>query len=843
MDRRQFILGAAGSVAATGGVRGETESNENSEGTYTEIDSELFPSAATIAWITDRFVQVHAADSPAVGHDIETTGLVLETVSSIDEHEALNAQFDWTDLDYTGENVFSALLSAVSWPLDGSVSFPEDFFEEYELVWLSGVTGDFYRSSIMAHDIDTMSIPSDRLFYSIYGHTPFVFATVPADQSPDPGSVVDLSGAIRHTGEDDSDLDGTPGGYLAVEQLHTKDVLRTPNAGWNTDDGATFTGLQKHFEPTLTSATTDVEYSDDLPRPTGGSVVTKQGTVTEAGEANTEGGTEHELDSLDHEILVGDTLPYEWNDESEPGEAGLTTGPVNISLVVDTSGSMSERDTGREHPDGTTKTRLEALQEDLIQVVDMIEEDYRVSLVEFNSSASLVEPLTEFDDDAREQFKESAVAMSAGGMTTIGGGMERGLETMIDEPGPKTMILLSDGAENQAPYVDGVLPDFRNEGIPVYTIGIGAAIDEAQLEYIADQTGGQSQIDLEVDDLRKFYFDLSSEAQLRSGLSRVEGELDEGDRMEDDCQVDSSCEDAQFSMSYEGSDMDLIVVDPDGNELTEGDGVNHREGNAHEVWSVDDPTTGEWHYEVAVNQVDAPQETFAQSTADSTVDGDLFVSTDLYEATGYVRLQLVVSEGLERYTGASAHAEIIPPGGDENDPEILTLYDDGSGPDDVAGDGIYSNYYHPTEAGEYEIRTVVEGGEYTELRREFTHAAEIETVIDEPIQPWEDRSSDVESPAEGSFFSNAMLAGLAGSTALGAGWWYYQNAGDEATEPGDTDEIAAASAETTVTDEADEDGAEPDDTNEEPVETGEMEDGGDDDAEPGGGTEDDGGNR
>ncbi|ELY51738.1 vWA domain-containing protein [Natronolimnohabitans innermongolicus] len=765
-----------------GRIRGTTNGTET--GSYTELDSDRFPAATTIAWIVDRFVQVHAADSPVVGHELETTGVAIETIGSRDEYSVISDRFNWDDFDYSGKNAFSSLLSAVAWPLSGSASFPDGFFDEYELVWLTGVTADAYRTSIDQAETETMSMPSDRLFYSIYGHAPFVFAAVPTDQSPEPGSVVDLTATVRHTGEDDSELAATSGGgYLDVEEVTTKGVRRTPNEEWDVGDAVSFTGLQQHPRPTVTTAATDAEYEDDLPRPVGGSIVTKRGTATEVGADTGGDGVRHELESRDHEILVGDTIPIQWDEHDAENETELTNGPVNISLVVDTSGSMRQRDAGRADADGPSMTRLEALKKDLIQVIDLIEEEYRVSLVEFNSNASVVEPHTEFDDATREQFKESVRSLSAGGQTTIGGGMARGLETIVDEPGPKTMLLLSDGAENQRPYVDDVLPDFRNQGVPVHTIGIGSAIDAEQLEYIADQTGGQSEIDFDVNDLREFYFDLTPTAQLRSELSRVDGTLDEDDFLEDNCQVDSSCDDAQFALSYEGSEMVLTVTDPDGNEITEGDGISHRVGDAHEVWSIDDPPTGEWHYEVDVRQVDAPQKTFVQSTSDSTVDGELYVTSDLYEATGYVRLQLVVSEGLERYTGARARAEIVPPEGDDEDAEVLTLYDDGSGPDDVSGDGIYTNYYHPTETGTFDVRTIIEGGKYDELRREFTHTAEIATVVDDPIQPWEDRSPATDSETDESLLERIPLAGVVGASALGAGWWYYRNhAGDDADD-------------------------------------------------------------
>jgi len=91
----------------------------------------------------------------------------------------------------------------------------------------------------------------------------------------------------------------------------------------------------------------------------------------------------------------------------------------------------------------------------------------------------------------------------------------------------------------------------------------------------------------------------------------------------------------------------------------------------------------------------------------------------------------------------------------------LPLNDDGRGPDDVADDGIYSNYFHPTEPGEYQFRTIVEGGEYEELRREFVEYIEVADIAETPARPYQ---------AQTSLFGTLSEYGpLAGITLLMAG--------------------------------------------------------------------------
>lgn len=743
MNRRKYLQQSATVASLPTILSGDASASvplqstgDGETGSYHDIDSSVFPTDVTVGWVSDRFIQLNETDAPVIGHDISSTAFVLEVAETREEFEVLQTGFEWDVFDYTGSDSFSDLFAPHAWPLEGSVAFAEDFFETHSFVWLTGIHSDYYRSEIDEQETETGSIPSDRLFYDLYGHAPFMFAVIPDAETPDPGAVIDFDATVRHTLEEETHVETAPaGGYLSIDSTTTSDTLRTPDTEWDRDTEAMFTGLQQHPTPELTTSTTAVEYDDDLLRPIGGSVVTKQGTVSDSTTAGDDLLQRNELQSDQHDVLVGRTLPRAWDEDDE--EDDEQAGPVNLSIVLDTSGSMRASDANW---DGSEIPRIEALRQSLIrEVIPRLEA--QTSIVEFNSNAEIVHPLTDVDDASRNELEESVRGLSQGGQTTIGGGMRLGMETIEDEPGEKTMFLLSDGEENATPMVADVLPELQSAGIEVYTIGIGSDIDEDQLEHIAEETGGDVAIDPEVEELREFYRQMVGEAQNRQTLSSTEDELDEDDSLEDDCKVDSSCEDAQFSMSYEGSEMDLIVTDPQGNQITEGTDIDHREGEATEVWSVDDPEPGEWSYEVKVRQVDAPQETLAQATANSTVDGELFVSDDLYEATGFFRIQLVVSEGLERYRGANARAEIRPPSGTDDDVIDLALNDDGRGPDDVANDGIYSNYFHPTETGEYEFRIIVEGGEYDELQREFIEYVEVPTVIDTPVRPYQSETS------------------------------------------------------------------------------------------------------
>ncbi|MFC4540677.1 VWA domain-containing protein [Halosolutus amylolyticus] len=787
MKRRQFVAGATTMGLA---AQGRATAQGGRTQSYDALDTDALPSDVSIAWIVDRFVQVRSQNAPVVGADVTVPGYVLERATSAEEYGVLRDRFDWEDVDYTDSDAFSELFSAVAWPLAVD-SVPADRFESYDLLWVTGIHSDYYGGIVDGGD---SAVTTDRDFYDLYGHVPFVFALAPESDSVEPGTAVAISGTVEHTRSTDGELTaGTDGGYVLADSIDEIERLRTPDDDWSGSDRAEFTGLQHHPRPLLSSAATDVEYDDDLPRPKGGSLVWKAGSVetAQADPADDDRATEHVLTSDSHDVFVGETLHYSWDDDGDEDDDIVDT--VNISLVVDTSGSMSERDTGWVE-DGGEKSRLEAAQSSLREFFDLIVGGHRVSLVEFDNSASVVTDTTVVDDTSREAMQAEVDQLRDGGGTSIGAGMRRGMETIVDESGPKTMLLLSDGEENEPPYVDEVLPELRNRGIEVHTLGMGTAIDERQLEYIAAQTGAKAEIRADPGAIRDLYRELEVDSQQRSEIDTQEAEVDEGDTLEGDCSVDSSCNDVQFANTYEGSEMQLTVTDPDGNEVTESGEVSHRVGDAYEVWTIEDPPTGEWHYQLDVVQVDDPQTTTVRAHASSTVDADLFVTHDLYEQTGYVRFQLKVEEGFRRYVGADAHLEVTPPDGDPEDVEKISLYDEGGGPDDVSGDGIYSNYYHPTETGTYEVTAVVSGGEYPQLERSFPHTFEIDTVVDEPIRPFEKRS------ASSSIFDDPIKLAILGGLGAGAAWLFRSDDEDERTDvssgldPGTSAETDSATA-------------------------------------------------
>ena len=177
----------------------------------------------------------------------------------------------------------------------------------------------------------------------------------------------------------------------------------------------------------------------------------------------------------------------------------------DLMLALDLSGSMASED---------FDVRGQAV--DRLTVVNAVARDFvrnregdRVGLVLFGSRAYLQAPLT-FDRETVVEMLDEAELGLAGEETAIGDAIGLAVKHLRHRPAEeRVLVLLSDGANNV-----GTLEPLRaaeiaaEEGVRVYTIGIGsgeqmvqtpfgprrvggnAELDERTLHAIAEQTGG-----------------------------------------------------------------------------------------------------------------------------------------------------------------------------------------------------------------------------------------------------------------------------------------------------------------------------------------------------------------
>lgn len=306
------------------------------------------------------------------------------------------------------------------------------------------------------------------------------------------------------------------------------------------------------------------------------------------------------------------------------GAAAQAGGAASATvLVMDVSGSMNDLDAS-----GVRK--IEAAQSAADNLLTVIEQDnavqpvdHLVGLVAFaNMASQLVEPT---DDVASVQGRLSQ--LSADGGTNIGHGLEVALDALepLDPSVPRYIILMTDGMPTEGlqyldQFVAGPVGRAQSMGVCIYTVGFGTPgdLDEELLRGIARESG-----------CGEYYF---ADAQHRLAViySRVRHEttgefvetfqdtLGQGETKElGTYEVQPGQAQADFTLWWPGSVVDLILTDPAGQEVAEGyPGANLFEGRTMRRVLVDSPAPGEWRIE-----------TYGREVPEGIIEVDVIVST------------------------------------------------------------------------------------------------------------------------------------------------------------------------------------------------------------------------
>jgi len=225
-----------------------------------------------------------------------------------------------------------------------------------------------------------------------------------------------------------------------------------------------------------------------------------------------------------------------------------------VILALDVSGSMLAED--------LKPNRMEAAKDAAKAFVARQGTDVKLGVVAFSGDAQVVQAPTKDHDlviAAINRLKPQRA-------TAIGRGMLASLDAIFEDseetppsvialrrlagdptgptPGPvpkgadrtATIVLLSDGQNNQFPAPQQVIEDASSRGIRIYTVGVGSAdgtvvriqgrsvrtrLDEATLKEIADKTGGQYYNASNEKDLRAVYESLSTQLVLRQQKTEI----------------------------------------------------------------------------------------------------------------------------------------------------------------------------------------------------------------------------------------------------------------------------------------------------------------------------------
>jgi Ca-activated chloride channel family protein len=218
-------------------------------------------------------------------------------------------------------------------------------------------------------------------------------------------------------------------------------------------------------------------------------------------------------------MIVGLARPQRTQSRTE-----VTANGIDIVLALDVSGSMQALDF---KVDNTRVNRIAVVKSVVSKFVDERPND-RIGLIAFAGAPYIVSPLT-LDHDWLQQNLERVNVGGADDGTAIGSAIAAAvnhLRTVTTKS--RVVILLTDGVNNT-----GKIPPLaaaeaaRALGVKVYTIGVGVRgkapipvrdesgrthvvmayvdVDEATLQAVANETGGQFYRATDTDSLQKIY--------------------------------------------------------------------------------------------------------------------------------------------------------------------------------------------------------------------------------------------------------------------------------------------------------------------------------------------------
>jgi Ca2+-binding RTX toxin-like protein len=386
-------------------------------------------------------------------------------------------------------------------------------------------------------------------------------------------------------------------------------------------------------------------------------------------------------------------------------------GPLGIDVVtvIDRSGSMSG-------------TKIDQAKTAAKQFVDLMIPKDKIGVVSYSSSASTDFPLDEIltDGSVEAAAKAAIDAISAGGSTSIGSGVQAADNELDRFPGDRTraMLVMSDGMQNTDPEPIGVINGQVDPDILIYTVGLGQDADAALLAQMAGMRNGTYFYAPSGNDLQQIYFRLAGRLGNRQQVSRSSRIIQQDEQINYSIWVDGAASRAQFTVDWQGSDMDLSLRAPDGTLIDRTTAqtdpyVSMVGGDTYEMYTVALPQGGEW--QMIVDGVSVPpggEKINMYASVDSTIQMAISTDRNTYEAGDTVHVEAKLYDEFP-IPGATVTATVEPSTGTPTASEQLTLYDDGVHGDGAANDGVYANGFDNTnETGSYTISVDAQGDSY-----------------------------------------------------------------------------------------------------------------------------------
>jgi Ca-activated chloride channel homolog len=155
--------------------------------------------------------------------------------------------------------------------------------------------------------------------------------------------------------------------------------------------------------------------------------------------------------------------------------------PINLALVVDTSGSME----GAAIDDARAAS---------LALLDALSEGDRLSLVVFHSATEVLVPSTKLTKETIAAVRAKIAGMKASGTTDLAGGLAAGLAEVrknLQADGINRVVLLGDGIPNDPSTLTSLSYTAQQQRISITALGLGLDHDETLMSQMALTSGGK----------------------------------------------------------------------------------------------------------------------------------------------------------------------------------------------------------------------------------------------------------------------------------------------------------------------------------------------------------------
>lgn len=284
-------------------------------------------------------------------------------------------------------------------------------------------------------------------------------------------------------------------------------------------------------------------------------------------------------------LLLARAIGIDISDRLNGPESGL--GAAGVAIMADSSGSMLSND-----PKYLRRSAGLAF-------VSASTRSDRVGVVDFDSNAVVLSEAVNPVDE-RDALEAALNQIDADGGTNIGAALDAGCGVLgrSGTQESKAGILLTDGDGDYSNEASC----FAHEKWPVYTFGLGESTNDALLNQIAKQTGGEFvKLDDTSDMVCQFQRVRALIGGTGGGTCNPVGTIHQGEVTARILTVKNGLKQTTFMITWPGSDVSLTAISPSGRRVDRGtvaDDIRRETGSTFDSLTIDNPEPGDWVIEV-----------------------------------------------------------------------------------------------------------------------------------------------------------------------------------------------------------------------------------------------------